>query len=43
MDEKEVLLTKEGFENLEKELNYLKTEKREKICDRICNLMGTMQ
>jgi len=28
MEEKEVILTKEGFEKLEQELNYLKTEKR---------------
>ena len=28
MEEKEVLLTQEGYNNLEKELNYLKTEKR---------------
>ena len=27
-DNKEVILTQEGFENLEKELEYLKTEKR---------------
>ena len=28
MEEKEVILTQEGHDNLEKELNYLKTEKR---------------
>ena len=28
MEEKEVILTQEGFDNLEKELNYLRTEKR---------------
>ena len=28
MEEKEVLLTQEGYDNLEKELNYLRTEKR---------------
>lgn len=27
MEEKEVILTQEGFDNLEKELNYLRTEK----------------
>ena len=28
MEEKEVILTQEGFDKLEKELNYLRTEKR---------------
>lgn len=28
MEEKEVILTQEGFDKLEKELNYLETEKR---------------
>ena len=28
MEEKEVILTQEGHDNLEKELNYLKTEKQ---------------
>ena len=27
MEEKEVILTQEGFDKLEKELNYLRTEK----------------
>ena len=27
MEEKEVLLTQEGYDNLEKQLEYLKTEK----------------
>ena len=27
-ENKEVILTQEGFDNLEKELEYLKTEKR---------------
>lgn len=40
MDEKEVLLTKEGFENLEKELNYLKTEKRGEVAERIKIALG---
>ena len=34
MEEKEVLLTQEGFDNLEKELNYLKTERRAEIDER---------
>ena len=28
MEEKEVILTQEGYNKIEKELNYLKTEKR---------------
>ena len=35
MEEKEVILTQEGHDNLEKELNYLKTEKRAEIAERI--------
>ena len=35
MEEKEVLLTQEGYDNLEKELEYLKTEKRSEISERI--------
>ena len=35
MEEKEVILTQEGYDNLEKELEYLKTEKRAEISDRI--------
>ena len=31
MEEKDVILTQEGFNNLEKELEYLKTEKRGEI------------
>ena len=31
----EVILTKEGFNKLEEELNYLKTEKRTEIAERI--------
>jgi hypothetical protein len=34
MEEKEVLLTQEGYDNLEKELEYLKTEKRSEISER---------
>ena len=35
MEEKDVILTQEGYNNLEKELNYLRTEKRAEIADRI--------
>ena len=35
MEEKEVILTKEGFDKLEAELDYLKTEKRTEIAERI--------
>ena len=40
MEEKEVLLTQEGYDNLEKELNYLKTEKRTEIAERIKIALG---
>ena len=40
MEEKEVLLTQEGYNNLEKELNYLRTEKRTEIADRIKVALG---
>lgn len=40
MDEKEVLLTQEGYDNLEKELEYLKTEKRSEISERIRVALG---
>ena len=40
MEEKEVLLTQEGFDNLEKELEYLKTEKRSEISERIKVALG---
>ena len=40
MEEKEVILTQEGFENREKELNYLRTEKRAEIADRIKIALG---
>lgn len=40
MEEKEILLTQEGFDNLEKELNYLKTEKRAEIAERIKIALG---
>ena len=34
-DQQEVILTQEGFDKLEEELNYLKTEKRTEIAERI--------
>lgn len=40
MDDKEVILTQEGYENLEKELDYLKTEKRAEIAERIKVALG---
>ena len=40
MEEKEVLLTQEGYNNLESELNFLKTEKRAEIADRIKVALG---
>ena len=40
MEEKEILLTQEGYDNLEKELEYLKTEKRAEISERIKVALG---
>ena len=40
MEEKDVILTQEGFNNLEKELEYLKTEKRVEIAERIKVALG---
>ena len=40
MEEKEVILIQDGFENLEKELEYLKTEKRAEISERIKVALG---
>ena len=40
MEEKEVILTKEGFDNLEKELEVLRTEKRAEIAERIKVALG---
>ena len=40
MEDKEVLLTKEGYESLEKEVEYLKTEKRVEISERIKVALG---
>ena len=39
-ENKEVLLTQEGYDKLEKELEYLKTEKRAEIADRIKVALG---
>ena len=40
MEEKEVILTKEGYDKLEEELNLLKTEKRTEIAERIKVALG---
>lgn len=40
MEEKDVILTQEGYDNLEKELNFLKTDKRAEIADRIKVALG---
>ena len=40
MEEKEVILTQEGYNKLEEELNYLKTDKRSEIADRIKVALG---
>ena len=40
MEEKEILLTQEGYDNLEKELDYLKTEERAAIAERIRVALG---
>lgn len=40
MDEKEILLTQAGYDNLEKELENLKTEKRAEIAERIKVALG---
>ena len=40
MEEKEVILTKEGYDNLEKELEFLKTDKRAEIAERIKVALG---
>lgn len=39
-DNKEILLTQEGYDNLEKEVEYLKTEKRAEIAERIRVALG---
>ena len=40
MEEKEVILTQDGYNNLEKELDFLKTEKRGEIAERIKVALG---
>lgn len=40
MEEKEVLLTQEGYDKLESELEYLRTEKRAEIAERIKVALG---
>ena len=40
MEEKEIILTQEGYNKLEEELNYLKTEKRTEIAERIKVALG---
>lgn len=40
MEEKEVILTQEGYDKIEKELDYLRTEKRAEIAERIKVALG---
>jgi len=40
MEEMEVILTQEGYNNLEKELEYLRTEKRAEVAERIKVALG---
>ena len=40
MDEKEVILTQEGYDKIEKELEFLRTEKRTEIAERIKVALG---
>ena len=40
MEEKEVIITQDGFDKLEKELEYLRTEKRTEIAGRIKVALG---
>ena len=40
MEEKEILLTQTGYDNLEKELENLRTEKRAEIAERIKVALG---
>ena len=40
MENKEFILTQEGYDNIEKELEYLKTEKRTEIAERIKVALG---
>lgn len=39
-EQKEVILTQEGYDKLEEDLNYLKTEKRTEIAERIKTARG---
>ena len=40
MDDKEVILTQEGYNKMEEDLNFLKTEKRTEIAERIKVALG---
>ena len=40
MEEKEVILTQEGYNKLEEELNYLRTDKRAEVAERIKIALG---
>ena len=40
MEGKEILVTQEGYDNLEKEVEYLRTEKRTEIAERIKVALG---
>ena len=40
MEENQVILTQEGYDNLEKELDFLKTEKRAEIAEKIKVALG---
>ena len=40
MEEKDVILTQEGYDKIEKELEFLRTEKRAEIADRIKVALG---
>ena len=40
MEEKGIVVTQEGYEKLEKELDYLKTEKRAEIAEKIKVALG---
>ena len=40
MEEKEVILTQEGYDKIEKELEYLRTEKRAEVAERIKVALG---
>ncbi len=40
MSERPVYLTKEGYEELEKELQYLKRERRQEVAERLHNALG---